>query len=90
MSEFGVTNALRDGEGGDGDAGEEVVTEEVEVVLREPLEDGDEVTDYATPPLVFESPERVVGEKGFFAVGLEAFNEPARGTEVHLAHTRAA
>lgn len=41
--EIGIADALRDGQTGDGDTGDEVGFEEVEGVARSPFEEGDEV-----------------------------------------------
>ena len=70
---IGIADALRDGQTGDGDAGNEVSFEEIEGVTRSPLEEGNEVfkpeKNLGSYGLVFELFERVIGEEGFFEVG---------------------
>lgn len=45
VGELGVADALRDGEAGDGDAGDEIGLEEVQRVTRRPLKDGEHILD---------------------------------------------
>lgn len=88
VGEFSVANALRDGEAGDGEAGEEVGEEEAKIVSGKPFEDGDEVL-YAflesTNGSVFilELPQGVVWKKGFFHPRLQLRHEPPRRREAH-------
>lgn len=85
IGELGVADALGDGEAGDRDAGEEVVPEQFQVVLREPFEDRDEVLQRLLEGLLpLELPEGVVGEQGFLDMGLEGGAEASRAGEVHL------
>lgn len=71
--QIGIADALRDGEAGDGDTGDEVGFEEVEGVVRSPFENGDEVLepeeDLGWKRLVFELSERVIREEGLLEIG---------------------
>ena len=43
FSEFSVADALRDGEAGNGDSGEDVILEHAESVFGQPFKDGNKV-----------------------------------------------
>ena len=69
VGELGVADALRDGEAGNGDAGDEVRLEGAQRVGRRPLQDREEVAERrhrapSGPVLPHHRAERVVGEEG--------------------------
>ena len=88
VGELGVADALRDGEAGDGDAGEEVVLELAEGVARRPLEGRDEVLEPAPRALGGrerpEPPERVVGEERLREARPQHLRERPLRRQVHL------
>ena len=87
VGESRVADALRDGEAGDGDAGEEVVLELVEAVVRRPLERRHEVLERAPGPGLgrerAEAAERVVGEEGLREARPQRLHEGPSRREVH-------
>lgn len=88
LGEVGVADALRNGEAGDGDAGEEIVLEEGEGVGGEPSQYRDEILKGLHRPttqrrLRLELLERVVGEEGLLQLRTEYAHEASRRTPVH-------
>lgn len=83
VGELGVADALRDGEAGDGDAGDEVRLEGAEPVGRDPFQEREEVAERghgapAEAALPDHGPERVVGEEGLLEVRPERVQERPR------------
>ncbi|BAS96116.1 Os06g0143750, partial [Oryza sativa Japonica Group] len=67
LASLALRACLRDGEAGNGEAGDDVGAEEAEAVVGAPMEDGEEVLQREHQPprgrLVLELVERVVGEE---------------------------
>jgi hypothetical protein len=88
VGEARVADALRDGEAGNGDAGDEVGLEGAERVGGRPLQEREEVPERSrrAPPgaaLPHHGPERVVREEGLLEVGAERVQERARLRQRH-------
>jgi hypothetical protein len=87
VGEARVADALRDGEAGDGDAGEEVVLELVEAVVRRPLQRRHEVLERAPRALPRrerrEAAEGIVGEEGLREARPQRLREGPPRREVH-------
>jgi hypothetical protein len=81
---------LRNGEAGNGEAGDEVGLEERQGVARHPVQDGEEVPDRHEPlrprRLPLERPERVVGEEGLLHPHLHLARRAPRRRRRHLVH----
>ncbi|KAF7819837.1 hypothetical protein G2W53_025292 [Senna tora] len=90
LAEFGIANALRNGETGDGEAGEEVGEEETEIVTRKPLADWHEVL-YAfhrstkRTRLALELPEGIVGKQRLSHRTFQFRAKPSAVREIHRA-----
>lgn len=69
MHVFVLSNYLRNSETGNGETGDDIGPEELEIVFRCPLENGEEELDseeqFPGPLLVLESIKRVIREKDF-------------------------
>ena len=82
VSELGVANALRNGEAGNGDTGDEIRFQEPKIITRPPFHYREKVlqTQNNLPPrrLVLELPERVVGEKRLLKRILQRLDERLR------------
>jgi hypothetical protein len=94
VGELGVADALRDGEAGDGDAGDEVGLEGGQRVGRRPLEEREEVAQrgHGPPPgpaLPHHPAERVVREEGLLEVPAERVQERPRRRHRHPHRPRA-
>jgi hypothetical protein len=94
VGELGVADALRDGEAGDGDPGEEVVLELAGGVARRPLQGRHEVLERAprarggrARP---QAPERVVGEERLGQARPHRLHERLPRRQVHLVLRRGA
>jgi hypothetical protein len=88
VGELGVADALRDGEAGDGDAGDEVGLEGAQRVRRRPLEEREEVAQRGQrpprgPALPHHGAERVVREEGLLEVRPESVQERPRRRHRH-------
>ena len=80
VSEFGVTDSLRDGEAGDGKACNQVESKETPTVFRKPFEDRNEVFNgfLKTAERLFfvtKAAKGVVGKEGLFEIRTESGGE---------------